>query len=211
MRIAVNLILAVAVVALIVANFAYRIDPARANYEFLPQMAHGERYNAFSGNPNFAGGATLQSPAPGAIARGYLPLHYAATPQDSARAAQELLSPVDLTSQQARDRGAAVFANYCAVCHGASGAGNGPVTQRGVPPPPSLMAPHAVQLKDGQIFHLLTFGQNNMPSYASQLSRDDRWNAVAYVRLLQVNAPRPAQTAIIDPAVAARNSQGGQP
>ena len=27
-----------------------------------------------------------------------------------------------------------------------------------------------VQLKDGQIFHILTYGQNNMASYASQLS-----------------------------------------
>ena len=213
MRIAVNFLLAIAVVALIVANFAFRIDPARSNYEFLPQMAHGERFNAFSQNPIFANGATLQSPAPGAIARGYVPLHYAATPQDAARAGEELQSPFDLASQQSRERGAAVFTNFCAVCHGVSGAGNGTVTQRGVPPPPSLMAPHAMRLRDGQIFHVLTFGQGNMPSYASQLSRDDRWNALAYVRVLQANAPRPAQSqaAGMSTSATARNSAGGQP
>ena len=58
----------------------------------------------------------------------------------------------------------------------------GPVAQRGYPPPPSLLAEHAQKMKDGQLFHILTYGQNNMPSYASQLSRDDRWNVVLYVR-----------------------------
>jgi mono/diheme cytochrome c family protein len=51
-------------------------------------------------------------------------------------------------------------------------------------------------MRDGQLFHILTFGQNNMPSYASQLSRADRWNAIAYVRLLQARAtPKPADQA----------------
>jgi mono/diheme cytochrome c family protein len=40
-------------------------------------------------------------------------------------------------------------------------------------------------MKDGQIFHILTYGQNNMPSYAGQISRDDRWKVIAYVRSLQ--------------------------
>jgi mono/diheme cytochrome c family protein len=66
------------------------------------------------------------------------------------------------------------------------------VTQRGFPPPPSLLAEHALQMKEGQMFHVLTFGQNNMPSYASQISREDRWNAIAYVRMLQAQAaPQP--------------------
>lgn len=38
------------------------------------------------------------------------------------------------------------------------------------------------------MFHILTYGQNNMPSYASQLSRQDRWNVIAYLRTLQATA-----------------------
>jgi mono/diheme cytochrome c family protein len=191
MRVAVNAFLFLAVLALIAANFAFRPDPARLNYEFLPQMAHAPRYNAFAPDPNFPDDKTLQVPPQGTIARGYMPLHYAATPQDALRAGEELKSPVDLTSQRSRERGSAVFANYCAVCHGAGGAGNGTVTQRGVPPPPSLLAEHALKIKEGQMFHILSFGQNNMPSYASQLSREDRWNAIAYVRTLQARVPAP--------------------
>ncbi len=189
MRIAVNVVLLALVLALVAANFVLRPDPARPNYEFLPQMAHGPRYNAFATNPNFADDKTLQAPPPGTIPRGLMPLHYVATPQDAARAGEELTSPMDLNSQQAKERGAAVFANYCVVCHGTGGAGNGTVTQRGFPPPPSLLAERALKMKDGQMFHVLTFGQNNMPSYASQLSRTDRWNAIAYVRTLQSQAP----------------------
>ena len=152
-------------------------------------MAHSPRYNAFAPNPNFADGSTLQCPEPGTIARGYMPLHYAATPQDALRAADELKSPFAPQSTQARQRGELVFANFCALCHGAGGAGNGPVPQRGYPAPPSLLADHAVKMKDGQIFHILTYGQNNMPSYASQLSPDDRWNVVLHLRALQTAAP----------------------
>jgi mono/diheme cytochrome c family protein len=189
MRVALNIVLFLAVIALAAANFALRPNPSRLNYEFLPQMAHAPRYGAFAPSPNFADGKTLQAPPQGAIPRGYTPLHYAATPQDAVRAGEELKSPVDLTSQQARERGSVVFANYCAVCHGPGGSGNGTVTQRGFPPPPSLLADHALKMKDGQIFHVLTFGQNNMPSYGSQLSREDRWNVIACVRTLQAQVP----------------------
>jgi mono/diheme cytochrome c family protein len=47
------------------------------------------------------------------------------------------------------------------------------------------MLPRAVQMKDGQMFHILTYGQNNMPSYASQVSPEDRWSVITYVRSMQ--------------------------
>ena len=201
MRVALNIFLFLVVLALIAGNLALRPNPARLNYEFLPQMAHAPRYSAFAANPNFADDKTLQAPPPATIPRGYMPLHYAATPQDALRAGEELKTPIDLSSQQARERGAAVFSNYCSVCHGPGGRGVGSVTQRGFPPPPSLLAEHALKMKEGQMFHVLTFGQNNMPSYASQLSRQDRWNAIAFVRALQAQlSMTPARATKSEPA-----------
>ena len=78
-----------------------------------------------------------------------------------------------------------VFANFCQVCHGHTGFGNTPVTQRGFPQPTSLMGERTLVMKDGQMFHVLTFGQGNMPAHAAQLSRADRWSAILHVRLLQ--------------------------
>ena len=70
-------------------------------------------------------------------------------------------------------------------------------------------------MKDGQLFHILTYGQNNMPSYASQLSRDDRWNAILYVRTLQRAAAPPSPGAVGAPVKADSQTQnpsaGGQP
>jgi mono/diheme cytochrome c family protein len=78
-----------------------------------------------------------------------------------------------------------VYATFCQPCHGAGGKGDGPVALRGFPPPPSLLAGKAVSMDDAQIFAILTKGQGNMPSYASQMSAEDRRAAVAHVRLLQ--------------------------
>lgn len=187
-----NGFLLAAVMVSVAANWLLSSNAAQPNFEFLPQMAHSPRYNAFAPNPNFADGSTLRPPEPGTIARGYMPLDYAATPQDALRAADQLKSPLDPQNVQARQRGEFVFTNFCAVCHGPGGTGNGVVPQRGYPAPPSLLADHAVKMKDGQMFHVLTYGQNNMPSYASQVSREDRWNVVLYLRALQAAAPAPA-------------------
>jgi hypothetical protein len=62
------------------------------------------------------------------------------------------------------------------------------MVERGVPPPASLTADKAVQMKDGELFHIITFGQRNMPSLESQLSREDRWKVILHLRSLQQKA-----------------------
>ena len=42
------------------------------------------------------------------------------------------------------------------------------------------------------MFHTITYGKNNMGSYASQLSREQRWKIIKYIRTLQ---PKPATAA----------------
>ncbi len=185
-----NLFLALLLLGSAAANWMLRPDLSRPNLEFAPDMAHSPRYNAFAANPNFADGKTLQREPQTSIPRGFTPLHYVATPEDALLAGKELTSPV--SGEAAGTRGEFVFQNFCATCHGTGGLGNGPVAQRGFPPPPSLLADKARNIKDGQMFHILPYGQNNMPSYASQISRQDRWDVIAYVRSLQQAAPAPA-------------------
>lgn len=201
-RLVVNSFLFVVLLALIGFNWWASPDLARPNFEILPQMAHGARYNAYSANPNFADGKTLQPPVAGAIARGELPLHYTAAPADALRAGVELSAPPDAREPRALARGEHVFKTFCTPCHGADAAGLGTVTQRGVPPPPSLLAQHAVDMKDGQMFHVLTYGQNNMASYAGQVTRNDRWYAIAYIRSLQAAAQKVAPAPAVKTAAA---------
>jgi mono/diheme cytochrome c family protein len=181
---------------------ASRRNPSMTNYEFLPEMAHAPRYNAFSPNASLANGMTLQPPVPGTIPRGFLPLHYQATPADSLRAGEELKNPFSYEDGRALDRGMFVYVNFCQACHGPLGLGDGTVTQRGFPAPLSLIAPHAVEMKDGQMFHIITYGQKNMSSYAAQVSRDDRWRVILYVRSLEKQAAETAKQAATPPAAA---------
>lgn len=214
-----NWFLCVLFLASLVVNWTMGIDPAQPNVRIPSEMADPIAYGAFAANSNFADGKTLRAPAPNTIARGHLPLHYKATPEDAARAGQTLQNPLKLRAvweqanitvafnlfgplphlsaiagqaqiaaareRQQRQRGAYLFANFCQTCHGATGAGDGPVTKRGMPPPPSLLAEKALQMKDGQMFHVQTYGQGNMASYASQVSAEDRWLAIMHIRTLQ--------------------------
>jgi len=86
-------------------------------------------------------------------------------------------------------RGAAVYGVFCVSCHGPKGAGDGPVAKRGFPPPPPLPAGKSAKMKDGQLFHILTYGQGSMAPMAAQLTRDRRWDVINYVRSLQTSAP----------------------
>ncbi|MGY8770604.1 MAG: c-type cytochrome [Pirellulales bacterium] len=86
-------------------------------------------------------------------------------------------------------RGQELYRIFCNCCHGATGKGDGMVPQRGFPPPTSMLTGKSVQMKDGQLFHILTYGQGSMPEMATQVSLDERWDLINYVRTLQANAP----------------------
>jgi mono/diheme cytochrome c family protein len=185
--------------AVVVAlHLSLRADPARRNLEFVPDMANGPAYETQAANPVFPDGKTLQAPPPGTIARGYLPLAVDGLPLDVTTPYKEL-APEQVAAWDrlaapaldpeaaaaARARGAFVFENFCAVCHGAGGPEGGPVTKRGVPPPTPLTGDGARAKSDGRLFRILTAGEGNMPSYATQVAREDRWNVILYVRSLQ--------------------------
>jgi mono/diheme cytochrome c family protein len=76
---------------------------------------------------------------------------------------------------------------FCQVCHGVAGEGNGPVTKKGFPPPPSLKTDRVRKMKDTEIYQIITDGFKNMPGYKSQILPKDRWKIIQYVRELQEN------------------------
>ena len=189
-----NTVLGLVLVLLVAINWSIGFDPSRPNFEVMPNMARSIPADAFAANSVFADGKTLQTGAPGTIVRGLLPFRYEATEADAIRAGEELTNPFSADDAQAMARGAVVFGNFCHTCHGAGGNGDGPVTLRGVPPPLSYHDESALTKKDGQLFHILTYGQKNMPGYAAQISREDRWKAILHVRLLQQRAAAEADT-----------------
>jgi mono/diheme cytochrome c family protein len=53
--------------------------------------------------------------------------------------------------------------------------------------PANLAEQRIREQPNGQIYSTITYGLNNMKGYAAQISRDDRWAIVAYVRALQLS------------------------
>ena len=164
-------------------------DPRQRAFEYAPDMADSVPYDTFAPNPNTPDGKTLLAPPQGTVARGHLPLHFAAGKEEAERAGRELKSPLQPTPENLK-RGEAVFQSRCFPCHGRTGQGDGPVIPA-FPMPPPLTAEHARGLPDGQIFHIVSFGQGLMPSHAAQVRPEDRWKVLFYLRALQAKGGKP--------------------
>jgi mono/diheme cytochrome c family protein len=96
-------------------------------------------------------------------------------------------------------RGQERFNIYCAVCHGLDGYGNGAVNARAVEkqepkwvPAANLHSDTVRSRPDGHLFNTVTNGIRNMAGYGSQISTEDRWAIVAYLRALQLSQHAPA-------------------
>jgi mono/diheme cytochrome c family protein len=199
----------VAAAALFGVSRALKSDPRERNLEVLPaDMVVSPAAKSNGLVAAFADGLVQRAPPDGAIARGAMPLEYGDGEAEAKRAGEELVNPVPDTPA-VLERGAFVFANYCSGCHGSGGLGDAPVTKRGFPPPPSLLRPESRALKDGEMFHAITFGRKNMPPAASQVERDDRWKAIRFVRSLQAAAA--AENAAPKPADAPGGAPGDRP
>jgi mono/diheme cytochrome c family protein len=178
-----NLLLAILLLVLAAVHLAIPSDPEKRNFQYFPNLVNSVAHEAQAPVPVFEDGRKIDlRPPVGSVARGYMPQRYEATPEDAIRAGLDLKNPVLADDVAALERGAFVFTTFCATCHGPGMQGDGTVTKKGVPPPPSLFLQHALDLKDGQIWHIITYGQANMAGYASQVDRDDRWKVVSWIR-----------------------------
>jgi len=178
-------IAAVILAGAVVFNWMTLFDPEKRNIYVFTEMAYSVAFESNSINPTMPDRRTDQRPPYGTIPRGLMPIHYTASPEDAIRAGQELHNPLAHDDAAALARGKQVFDTFCIPCHGPTGAGDGVIARRGFPPPPPLTADHAKGLPDGQIFHIITWGQRSMSSYAAQVEREDRWRLVNYIRSLQ--------------------------
>ena len=158
-------------------------DNTEPNSEFIPEMVHSIAYDAFAPNPNTPDGKTLQLPPEGSIALGFMP-EYPDGELTRENAGDVLKSPFDAATADIA-RGAKMYAIFCQVCHCLSGDGDGPVTKRGVPPPPSLKTEKIRNMHDGDIYYLISKGIGNMPPYDSQIKRNDRWLVTHFIKTLK--------------------------
>jgi len=164
-----------AVVIMIVAFSGCRID-----------MHVQPRQNPLSRSDFFADQRSARPPVEGTVARGQLREDtYFYTGKVGSSPGDYM--PFKVT-KEVLERGRERFDIYCAPCHSHLGDGNGFVPSRGFArKPPSYHIQRLQKAPLGYFYDVMTNGFGIMPDYASQISAQDRWNIVAYIRALQLS------------------------
>jgi putative copper export protein/mono/diheme cytochrome c family protein len=81
-------------------------------------------------------------------------------------------------------RGAAVYAANCALCHGATGRGDGPAAASLPSRPADLTEPHLFAHSPGDLFWWVSRGMDEgvMPGFAGVLNSHQRWDVINFIR-----------------------------
>ena len=167
----------------------------------LDQMADNQpKANRYRESKFFQDGLTMKAPPAGTVPRERITLNAPLTtgrePDGPIQSNGEPLPvyvktvPVPVT-RKLLDLGRKRYDITCGTCHGPLGDGESIVArQMALRPPPSL---HRYNEKPaGYFFEVATKGFGMMASYAAELTVEERWAVVAYIRALQLSQSTPA-------------------
>lgn len=189
-------------VLFIVCIAAYFLVACQANgdfpgREYMPDMTHSKAYEPYvEGRTVMIDGDSVQlfpnnqaalKPVAGTVARGYVPYYFEDTPEGYEEAGKALVNPLNVMDEAVLEQGKVAYEVNCAICHGAKGAADGAIVKNGAypAPPPSYFREDILVLPEGKMFHSIHYGKNLMGSYASQLTKEERWAVVAYIKNMQ--------------------------
>jgi mono/diheme cytochrome c family protein len=166
--------------------------------QIFPDMKRQLKLRPQTANGFFASGLSSQLPPPGTIAQekplmvgGQVVYSFDDAPVNTGRVPGTTnfveLSPVPV-SDRLLVRGQQRYNIYCAPCHSQVGDGNGVPKKIGaMAVVANLHDKRIVELPDGDVFNTVSHGKNNMQGYAPQISVEDRWAIIAYLRALQLS------------------------
>ncbi len=171
---------------------------------YVPDMAYSRAYETYAAldSDKFTADVKEQGrkifynhlPVAGTIARGEeMPFPYAKDAVgDTANyvASKAFKSPIGKLDDVQMKEAERLYLIYCGICHGPKLDGNGPLYNGGNGPFPAKPAtlvgdPKYQAMPEGQMFYSVTYGKNFMGSYASQLTRQQRWMVIAYIKSKQ--------------------------
>lgn len=169
-----------AVIALLTSGATYvTLNKALYVLPFDWMMNQG-KITAQSKSDFFADKVGMRKPVEGTVARGFLPYKYKEQLQQPDK---PLTNPI-LPTKEVLELGKKKFLTFCSPCHGNFGDGDSRLNGQ-FPNPPTLHSNKVRGWLDGNIYHVITNGQNIMPSYALQIPREERWAIINYIRVLQ--------------------------
>ena len=163
---------------------------------YMPDMTYSRAYEAYA--PNDLKEANINYvpyPVEGTIRRGDLfpyPLPNDSNGYKMSAEVKDPLPPLDTIQMAEAQR---LFNINCAICHGPKLDAQGPLSTGGkIPAVANLTLKQYVDMPVGTMFHSVTYGKNNMGSYASQLTREQRWMVIQYVKSQQLKSSAPADS-----------------
>lgn len=149
------------------------------------QMADQPRYDPLSSSTFFGDGRSARPLVEGTVARGRLRTdEHFYTGREQGRLVDTFPFPV---TRSVLARGQERFNIFCSPCHDRIGNGQGMIVRRGYRAPPSYHVDRLRAAPLGHFFQVMTNGFGVMPDYAQQVSPEDRWAIVAYIRALQLS------------------------
>jgi mono/diheme cytochrome c family protein len=171
----------------------------------LDPMQRQQKFEAYEANGFFADGLAMRQPPAGTVPfRKPLEAGLAQGLGPDGKPVATAPVPVDAALLA---RGRTRFDVHCAVCHGVLGDGESQVAlNMNLRRPPSLHDYR--QVTDGYLYQVVTHGFGLMPGYAAELTVQDRWAVVAYVRALQLSQNAPVE--LLPPEERARLEKEGR-
>ncbi|HQQ77571.1 MAG TPA: cytochrome c [Thermoanaerobaculia bacterium] len=143
-------------------------------------------------SPFFADHSSARPLPEGVVARGFLRAD-AAIYRGVAEDGKFVLDiPVPVTRPLLL-RGRERFDIFCSPCHGRTGDGQGMIVQRGFKSPSTFHVDRLRNERAGYFFDVMTNGFGQMSSYASQITPEDRWAIVAWMKTLQASQNMPKE------------------
>jgi mono/diheme cytochrome c family protein len=170
---------------------------------YMPDMAYSRAYESYADHSNLAekGINYTSMPVAGTISREEdMPFHIAkdaAGDTTNYTASKLVKNPYDSLSAKDMAESERLYLVNCGICHGANLKGNGPLYKDGDGPyaakPAALVGDAKYEaMPAGQMFYSVAYGKNLMGSYASQLSRKQRWMIIAYIKSKQQEGKKAA-------------------
>jgi mono/diheme cytochrome c family protein len=174
------------------------VQSSRRPLMLISDMDFQPRYNAQAASPFFADGRTMRTPPAGTVAFGGADYDSdAGSPHQNPDFLQSddayyrgkqgdawvAHNPLPLDIELLR-RGRQRYDIYCTPCHGATGTGDGIMTQYGMVGVASITDALHGLMSDGEFFSVISNGKGRMMPYAAQIKVRDRWAIVAYIRAL---------------------------
>ena len=123
-----------------------------------------------------------------AVMRPHVPVPPGAVPRGAGAQGAALAAPGPEVTPALVARGRERFLAFCSPCHGASGRGDGIVTSRGFPRPPSYFDERLKAVPPEHIVGVITNGRGAMYPYAERVPPEDRWAIAHFVKALQAGA-----------------------